>query len=211
MGKKIFVSYKYADSSVARLPEDCSKLLPLPTTVRRYVDKLEEVIGVDNIFKGEHDGEDLSKFKDETIWSKLKDKIFDSSVTIVLISKNMKDFGKIEDDQWIPHEIAYSLKELSRTVNGNKERKSRTNALISIVLPDKNGSYDYYIKNVFGFNNNITFNIINRNLYNNKSNILDSYIVTVTWDVFLKNPQHYIELAVEHQDNIDKYDICKQV
>ena len=79
------------------------------------------------------------------------------------------------------------------------------------MLPDKNDSYDYYIKNVFGFNNNITFNIINRNLYNNKNNILDSYIVTVTWDAFLKNPQRYIELAVEHQDNINNYVICKQV
>lgn len=59
MGKKIFVSYKYADSSVQNLDYYSN------STVRNYVDYLENLLGRSNIYKGEHDGEDLSKFTDE--------------------------------------------------------------------------------------------------------------------------------------------------
>ena len=74
MGKKIFVSYKFADDNVEQFPYNYNEIAPTKTTVRTYVNKLEEIIGVDNIYKGEHDGEDLSEFKDDTIWSHLKDK-----------------------------------------------------------------------------------------------------------------------------------------
>ena len=63
MGKKIFVSYKYADSSVKSLN------YKFGTTVRDYVNYLEEVLGKNNIYKGEHDGEDLSDFTDEWTWT----------------------------------------------------------------------------------------------------------------------------------------------
>ena len=56
MGKKIFVSYKYADSNVKNLNYYSN------FTVRSYVDYLEGLLGRNNIYKGEHDGEDLYKF-----------------------------------------------------------------------------------------------------------------------------------------------------
>lgn len=215
MGKKIFVSYKFADDNVEQFLHNYNDVVPIKTTVRTYVNKLEEIIGMDNIYKGEHDGEDLSKFKDDTIWSHLKDKIFDSSITIVLISKNMKEFGISEEEQWIPQEIAYSLKEFTRTTkDGRREIKSKTNGLIAIVLPDRNGLYDYYIRNntiINQFNQNITFNIINQNMYNKKSSFFESYIVTTKWNKFISNPQKYIDMAVEHQDNIESYNISKQI
>lgn len=213
MGKKIFVSYKFNDDDVQQFACKYSDFAPTKTTVRTYVNELEEIIGLDNIYKGEHDGEDMSRFKDDTIWSHLKDKIFDSAVTIVLISKNMKDFFVEEQEQWIPQELSYSLKEFTRTTNdGKKERKSKTNALIAIVLPDRNGLYSYYIRNdsvINQFNKNITFGIINENMYNKKDSFFESYIVTTKWEDFISNPQKYIDKAVENQDNIDKYIISK--
>ena len=106
MGKKIFISYKYADNQVENLVKGDN------STVRDYVDKFEEKVdSSDDIFKGESDDEDLSDLSDDTIWEKLKDRIYDSSVTNVLISPGMKETGKKDRDQWIPWEVSYSLKE----------------------------------------------------------------------------------------------------
>ena len=109
MGKKIFVSYKFADNQVENLS------IYENSTVRDYVTKFEEILDPsDNIYKGESDGEDLSNLSEATIWEKLKDRIYDSSVTIVFISPGMKESWKTERNQWIPWEISYSLKEVSR-------------------------------------------------------------------------------------------------
>lgn len=120
MAKKIFVSYKYSDSQVQDLNiyDDVTDFLgnvhrqKIATTARHYVDKIDGLLeDDDHIFKGENDGEDMSTLKDSTIGSKLGDKIFDSSVTIVLLSKGMKELYSSEKDQWIPWEVSYSLKE----------------------------------------------------------------------------------------------------
>ena len=87
MGKKIFVSYKYADNNVRPITSKFSR----SDTVRNYVDKLENIIGKNDIYKGESDDNDLSQLTDESIWNQLKQKIFDSSITIILISPNMKN------------------------------------------------------------------------------------------------------------------------
>ena len=123
MGHKIFISYKYKDSNVKSLDKN-------DTTVRDYVDKLQDYIEEysEHIYKGESDDEDLSEYSDDQIWDLLKDRIFDSTLTIVLISPNMNN-GDKESNQWIPWEISYSLKEVSRKdINGNT-RSSYSNAL----------------------------------------------------------------------------------
>ena len=113
--------------------------------MRSYVNILEEKIGdSSHIYKGESDGEDLSQLSESTIWSKLKDRIRDSTLTIVMISPNMKTFWKLEKHQWIPQEISYSLKEISRKNSNGDPVTSKSNALLAIVLPDSNNSYSYY-------------------------------------------------------------------
>lgn len=70
---------------------------PLPgvehfTRRRDYVDYIESTIPpkTDHIYKREDNEEDLSNKSDNYIWSQLKDKIYNSTLRIVLISPNMK-------------------------------------------------------------------------------------------------------------------------
>lgn len=218
MGKKIFVSYKYSDSLVQNLPNNAF------TTARHYVDELQTLLtDEDHIYKGENDGEDLSQFKDEQISSKLKGKIFDSTVTIVMVSKGMKDYGLSEDDQWIPWEVAYSLKELSRD-----GRYSKTNAVLAVVLPDENGSYNYFLTynaacNSTNYNIYFLFEILRKNMFNRKKpdtrncngntiyNGRFSYIHCVTWAALKNDLDDCINAALEIQSNGDEYDIVKIV
>ncbi len=220
MANKIFVSYKHSDGKVLSIP------LCDPTTARDYVDKIEKMIAAgDHIYKGENDNEDIGSLADATIGSKLGDKIFDSSVTIVLISKGMKETYKEEKDQWIPWEISYSLKEQSRA-GGN----SKTNAVIAVVLPDENGSYDYFMKynpecNSTTYMTNSLFQILGNNMFNLKNreancrvcngvkiyNGYHSYIHSVKWENFAGNLNTYINVALEIRKNIDKYEIVKNI
>lgn len=223
MGKKIFVSYKYADSDVQALE---NKSWWETTTVRDYVDKLETYFDKfsDHIYKGESDDEDLSYLTEDQIWEKLKDRIFDSSVTIVMISPNMREAYRSDRSQWIPWEVSFSLKETTRN-----DRTSHSNAMLAIVLPDRNGSYDYYLTKSFcGSTTHHTdrlFKIIRDNKFNIKSPDRRfcsqcggyhyygscSYIESVKWCDFIESPNYYIEQALKRQANIDDYKITKEV
>lgn len=220
MGRKIFVSYKYGDTLVQSLPSVFFE----QTKVRHYVNELQEIISEDDsIYKGENDNESLSDFKDSTIASKLRDKIYDSSVTVVLISKGMKDSYQLEKNQWIPWEVSYSLKELTRD-----GVTSRTNAILGVVLPDENGSYEYFLTydsecNCTNYNTPFLFNILSNNMFNTKSpNTKDcngkkvfhgyfSYLHCVKWNIFKEDIGKYIEIASEIKDNKNDYNIYKSL
>lgn len=221
MGRKIFVTYKYADDKVLPLDGDRA-------TVRTYVDTLQEILkNNEYINKGEIDDADLSQFKDDTIQTKLGEKIFDSSLTIIMISKGMADPVMQESDQWIPWEISYSLKKEKRG-----ERTSKPNALLAIVLPDESGDYEYYIINnscphckCRTLKTNTLFKILKENMFNIKSPEYNncahhsdgkkvysgnpSYITSVTWDRFISTPSAFIEKAIEIGNNIDSYNVKK--
>ena len=221
MSRKIFVSYKYADRSVAPLGAEIT--FGEPTECRHYVSRLQQILDVnDHIYKGENDGEPLSQFTDDTIASKLRDKIFDSSVTIVLLSKNMKDASMDEGAQWIPWEIAYSLKEITR-----QDRTSKTNAMLAIAIPDQNYDYSHAVKHhpcVTEWQTHSFFNMLSRNMFNRRNANLNtcagclnkhhigsnhSYIHPVKWCDFETNPNIYIEHAITLRDAQHEFDLRK--
>ena len=221
MARKIFVSYKHSDSGVQPLNRFSA------ATARDYVDRLEQLFEGDHIYKGERDDDDLGAFKDEAIESHLRDKIFDSSTTIVLISKNMKELGTSEDEQWIPWEISYSLKEKTR-----EDRTSITNAILAVVLPDEYGSYEYFVEflgcpHCHGIKWKIEtlFSILGKNMFNRKQpntivcksgvcGVLHtgndhSYIHPVKWDQFISDINWYINHVASINEDIDDYNITK--
>lgn len=226
MGYKIFVSYKYADDNVYNLESQEN------STVRNYVDEFESKLEEsDDIYKGESDGDDLSKLSEEEIWKKLKDRIYDSSLTIVFISPNMKLEGKDDKDQWIPWEISYSLKEVSRKNKNGDAITSKTNAMIAVVLPDSSNSYSYYLEEkncctskCIMHHTYKLFDIIRKNKFNyknpdtsecdNKDTIWHgncSYIKAVKWCDFISDVSKHIDEAYDRQDDISNYDIYKEV
>lgn len=224
MGRKIFVTYKYNDLNVYPLNDDYN------TRVRDYVDELQTKLeSDDHINKGEEDGTDLSDLKDESIESHLRDKIYDSSLTIVMISKGMKSPYTSEDDQWMPWEISYSLKEHTRD-----ERTSLTNAMLAVVLPDQHNSYSYYITentcpncNSRLLNTDFLFNILKDNMFNIKNPVFtdcpnhftgnrpyrghSSYIHSVKWIDFKANVNKYINIAYDINGKINDYNITKTI
>ena len=223
MGKKIFVSYKHEDNNVKPLPGLYT------TTARDYVEELIDLFKEDReIYKGEGN-EDISDFKDETIKTKLKEKIHDSSVTLVLVSQGMKKALTKETDQWMPWEISYSLKEIERN-----DKTSHTNAVICVVLPDNLGGYGYYInhydcsqyKNVPYLDTPFLFKILSKNMFNQKNpnRCSDtcscngsvyrgehSYILSVTWEDFINDKDTYLDRAIDIMNDRKQYNLTKEI
>ena len=221
---KIFTSYKFEDTSVHPLPGIYS------TTVRDYVDLLQRHLDKhEHIDKGEDANEDLSHLSEERIAQLLYNRIYDSTITIVLISKNMKE-NKREKDQWIPREISYSLSEHSRG-----GRTSHTNAALAVVIPDENDSYEYFVQptgcqycNGITWKTSSLFEILKKNMFNRKSTNKTtcqgdvcgsdlhtgndhSYIHPVKWNDFIRHLDMYLNHAVQINESIDDYDIKKEI
>lgn len=202
MARKTFISYKYSEAQDTR-------------------DDILKALGDDaTYYQGETaDSPDLIDTKVENIKENLKDMMYGTSVTIVVISPNIKD------SKWIDWEIEYSLKEITR-----EDRTSRANGIVG-VIQKINGGYDWLISNEVkndGCNTrNIDptklYEIINKNRYNllgeNKyacsrcktyDQLLGSYISLITEEKFLSDPQEYIENAYSKSEDIDNYDQTKQ-
>lgn len=224
MGRNVFVSYKYADTNVQRLTRT-----PWyeQTKVRDYVDELaEELQKNGNVYRGEGNDEDLSGYSDNYIYEHLKTKIFYTSVTIVLISPNMKEPRLFDKSQWIPWEIYYSIYQANRN-----DRVSHTNAILAVVLPDQYGSYSYMIENKSCcpsgcrmLHTDKLFTILQENMFNQKEKTpmdckyddtvyrgLCSYIPMVKWCDFIQNMEPYFWQAEFTRNNIDDYKMHRSV
>lgn len=217
MGRNVFVSYKYADSNVAPLGYSYS------STVRDYVNQLEVILAENgHAYYGEHEDEDLSWWTEDKIYERLKNKIFPTSCTIVLISPNMRLYGRKDRSQWIPWEIYYSLRQTTRS-----DYTSRRNGVLAVVLPDRNGSYEYALQTGTCCSTPCTkhltsnfFNILKYNMFNRKSgcdricthndqiwNGESSYIPMVKWSDFVNNVNAQIERVERIREKADEYNL----
>lgn len=201
MARKTFISYKFSEAKELR-------------------DKIINALGDDaKYYQGETaDSPDLTDTSTENIKNKLKDMMYDASVTIVIISPNMKN------SKWIDWEISYSLKDIKRG-----DKTSRMNGVVGVVMKH-NGSYDWLFSektNSDGCSSRVTdssklYNIINNNRFNYEGDdkyscvecknvdMLDgSYISLIKEDLFLANPNYYIENAHDKRGN-NNYIISKE-
>lgn len=191
MARKTFISYKYTDVVEGK-------------GTNNLRDKIIKKLGDDaRYYKGESGySKDLSSYTASYIKELLKDMIYDSSVTIVIISPNMKL------SNWIEWEIEYSLRDQPR--NG---RYSHPNGIVAVVQKQEyfyNDGYAWF-KNGFWntWDESLLPSIIQKKRRNKKyyasPNLSEHYIDIVTEDDFLRNPQKYIENAYEKSQNFNSY------
>ena len=174
-------------------------------------DRIIAAMGDDaTYYKGEtSDSPDLTDTTTENIKKNLRNMMFDTSVTIVILSPNIKL------SKWIDWEIEYCLKDITR-----KDRTSHTNGVVGVIMK-VNGNYDwfkYMTTNADGcrvqyFNSYKLFDIINNNRFNQDPKVYScpnchcinemtgNYISFVEEDAFLANTAYYIDNAYDKSEN----------
>ena len=115
MTHKTFISYKYSEAQDLR-------------------DAIIDAMGDDaSYYQGEtSESPDLTDTSTENIKKHLRDMMFDTSVTIVLITPHMKE------SKWIDWELEYCLKKIPR-----KNRTSQRNGIVGVIMK-VNGGYDWF-------------------------------------------------------------------
>ncbi|MEC2062693.1 MULTISPECIES: TIR domain-containing protein [Bacillus subtilis group] len=201
MAHKTFISYKYSEAKNLR-------------------DRIVDSLGEDaKYYQGEtSESPNMSDRTTEYIKSKLKNMIYSTSVTIVIISPNMKK------SKWIDWEIEFSLKQIKRS-----ERRSGTNGIVGVVMKH-NGDYSWLRPEktysdghtAIMTKNEYLYEIITRNRFNQNpkeyscdvcktiDQLTGSYISLIAEEDFLRNPDRYIENAYEKSKNVDNYELCRQ-
>lgn len=202
MARKTFISYKYSEATDLR-------------------DTIIKKLGEDaRYYQGETaDSPDLTDTSVENIKKNLKDMMYASSITIIILSPNLKK------SEWINWEIEYSLKEITR-----EDKTSRTNGVVGIVQK-VNGNYDWLISSstnsdgcisrtidtdkLYSIINNNRFNLITDDKYSCKTcktmnQLTGSYISIIEEEYFLSNPDKYIENAYDKSKIIENYNLSKQ-
>ncbi len=201
MAHKTFISYKYSEAQDLR-------------------DDILEALGDDaSFYQGEtSDSPDLTDKSTETIKKNLTDMMYNTSVTIVVISPNIKQ------SKWIDWEIEYCLKEIPR-----QGRTSKTNGVLGIIMKS-NGSYGWFKSSQqegdgcssLSYSEHLAYDIIRKNRYNQTPKVYTcdtcktinaltgSYISYVEEETFLGNHQKYIDNAFDKSEDVDGYELTKQ-
>jgi hypothetical protein len=201
LARKTFISYKYSEAKDLR-------------------DRILEILGDDaRYYQGEtSEAPDMSDQTTDYIKEKLKDMIYSTSVTIIVISPNMKK------SKWIDWEIEYSLKQIKRG-----DRTSGTNGVLGVVMK-YSGDYSWLrptTTNSDGHtailtNSEYLYEIITDNRFNqepkeytcnvckNVDFLTGSYISLINEDDFLVDPNKYINNAYDKSKNTVNYTISRQ-
>lgn len=201
MARKTFISYKFSEAQNLR-------------------DEILKALGDDgSYYQGEtSDSPDLTDTSTENIKKNLADMMYKTSVTIVILSPNIKK------SDWIDWEVEYCLKEISR-----EGRKSKTNGIVGVVQKI-NRNYDWLVtKNtkddgctVRTVSKEPLLDIINNNRFNREnhghacddcktySQLDGSYIAIIDEEDFLKDPDKYIENAYSKSEVTEEFDLVKQ-
>lgn len=202
MARKTFISYKYSEAQDLR-------------------DAILENLGDDaTYYQGETaDSPDLTDTSTENIKENLKDMMFSTSVTIVIVSPEIKK------SKWIDWEIEYTLKEIKRG-----DTKSRTNGLVGVIMK-VNGNYDWLISHNLkedGCTSRYTdktkmYDIINGNRFNNTTDdkyscktcksydwLKGSYMSLIEEDEFLKDPTKFIDNAYDKSQSLNDFKLQKE-
>lgn len=201
MAYKTFISYKYSEAQVLR-------------------DEILEALKEDaKYYQGETSvSPDMSDKTTEYIKDKLKNMIYSTSVTIVILSPNMKL------STWMDWEIEYSLKQIKRG-----DKTSGTNGILGVVMKYK-GDYSWLRPSIINSdghtavltNNEHLYEIISKNRFNqnpkeyvcnickNVDALTGSFISLVNEEDFLQNPNIYIDSAYNKSKKTNNYDISRQ-
>jgi len=203
MARKTFISYKHSDAEQLR-------------------DDIIDSLGDDaTYYKGERpESPDLTDEKSEVIKQELRNKMYDTSVTIVIISPDMKQ------SKWIDWELEYCLKKIKRG-----DRTSQPNGIVGVIMK-KDGGYDWFKSlsqnsdgcYVSSYETHLVFDIINVNRFNQKlleyacpncksiNEDTGCYISFVEEEQFLDNPFKHIENAYAKSANdASEYELTKEI
>lgn len=170
-------------------------------------------------YSGETSGSpDLTGEKTEAIKEALKDMMYRTSVTIVLLSPEMIQ------SSWIDWEIAYTLKRIKRG-----DLNSGVNGILGVIMK-VNGSYDWLVSqttksdgcNARYMNENLLFDIIKTNRFNRKGDekyacatcgtfdwLEGSYMSIIDEDTFLKDMDKYIENAFDKSQKVEQFELSR--
>lgn len=192
MARETFISYKYSDAVDVR---------------DRIYNNMGEYA---KFYRGENGfSPNKSDDSDDAIWNYLKDMIWGTSVTIVVLSPEMLQ------SSWISDEISYSLKKISRD-----KTQSQRNGVVA-VIKKVNGSYDWFKYTIKypdghtsnGYHEEKIFKIIRDNRRNQEppvyicercktiDSLNGSYIAYVEEDEFINNMDKYIENVYQKSRN----------
>lgn len=192
MAHKTFISYKYSEA-------------------RNLRDRIIDALGDDaTYYKGEtSESPDLTDTSTENIKNNLRDMMYDTSVTIVIISPHMKD------SNWIDWEVEYCLKDDTR-----KGRTSHNNGIVA-VIQKVDGDYSWFKSagtnchgtSTVSYSMDMVYEIISANHFNSNppqwhcskcrtyDSMMGSYITFVEEEDFLNNPSYYIDNAYDKSEN----------